>query len=286
MLIRLCAYYNSTMKNITAKQIFASLGIILAVAAITFISVQFYRSLREYQVQTLLFRAQEAEQQGNNQEALTLRETIEKDDPQNISNLLAIATLHFMLDDYNQAQIKAGQVLSYDENADAFLLLGKVYLQTGDIQQARETLSSAVNISQDNDDANFLLALIQFADDKDQEAEDLLRKAASVQNVSREITEFSTAWEAIKVEQNPYYRDSLLAFQFLNFNYPYLALHVLPAVTENEPNYRDGHYLLAASYFETNQYEKAQESIQKALEIDPEHQPSKDLRAIIEKAQQ
>lgn len=256
--------------------------IVVAVAGILYSIAQIYTSLSTHRIQTLEIRATQAEQQQNYTEAFAIRVTIQQLDPDNTTNTLAIARLQYLAFDFDQAQEKIAEYLAEQpDSLEGHLLQGHIALKRNDLARAEESFNNVLALQANHTEAQFYLALIYLADKKD-EGVDLLRRAAVAPNTNATIAEFWATWQEIANDNNPLYRDTLLAYALLEIKQPYLALNVIEPIAEQEPDYVDAQYLLAVSYFQTDQIERATEAVNHALTIDPTHEGSKQLLAAIE----
>lgn len=272
------------LSQIDWKKFILSLLVGFILVLLVFGSYNFFHSLRRYQTQNLLIRAEQAEEQGNYQEALNLRAMIAQSQPHNADNLLAFAQLFYQLEDYQSAQQKLDDYFSLNStNPEAHLLEAKILLNQGDIENATENLEKALELNADNQEAKYLLSLILISQ-KDEQGSEYLQEVAVSTNAFKPAADFYQNWQQVEQETNPLYRDSLIAFHLLNINQPHLAIPLLESVIEIEPNYRDGHYLLAAAYFETGENEASLEEVNRALEIDSDHQASLEIKDLIQES--
>ncbi len=257
--------------------------IIIAVAGVLYSVLQIYTSLSTHRIQTLEIRATQAEQQQNYTEAFAIRTTIQQLDPDNTANTLAIARLQYLVFDLDQAQEKITKYLQEQPNSlEGNLLQGHIALKRNELSLAEDSFKKVLELQNNHTEGQFYLALIYLAE-KEEDGVDLLRRAAVAPDATTTITDFWAIWQEIASDNNPLYQDTLLTYALLEITQPYLALQVIEPVAQQEPEYVDAHYLLAVSYFQTDQIERATEAVNHALTIDPDHEGSKQLLAAIER---
>lgn len=251
---------------------------IIAVTAmiIVYASYNFYLSLNRYQTQTLLIRAEEAEKDQKYAEALELRKQNLALDPDNQTNHFGIASLYYVMGDMEKAveSLRAYQEF-YGPSNEAELLLGKIYLQQGDLGNSQDALENILARDPKNTEANFYLTLILLAN-QDESADERMQNFADDTNISQSEI-FYPLWVEATQTNNKQYRNSLLAYAFLEISQPHLALKIIGTVIETVPDYRDAHYLQGVAYFQLKEYDKAKESAERALALDADHAASKEL---------
>jgi len=263
-----------------AYQFVISLTIGFGIVIIVYASFNLYRSLTAYQVETMMIRAQEAEQAGNIEEALRIRTTIQKTIPDDDENTLKLARLYLTLKNYPEAEAYTRLYLEkVPESPEGYMLQGEIHLKLGDVEAANQSFS-AVYDQNGSREAAYKLALIAMG--KKEDPLPFLQAAASNPDPYQGSTELLTAWQNAQSERNPVYKDALVAFHILEADQPYIALLLLEQIITDEPEYRDGYYLRGIALAETGNLVDAMESLNKALEIDPEHQATKDALAAIQ----
>lgn len=92
-----------------------------------------------------------------------------------------------------------------------------------------------------------------------------------------EVTKFTQGVQNLKAEQNKSLLNAKIAKLLIENNAPNYAEVVLSSLLEKEPGYRDGHYLMGAVYYQQGKNDLARESLNKALEIDPNYAPAREL---------
>jgi arylsulfatase A-like enzyme/Flp pilus assembly protein TadD len=137
----------------------------------------------------------------------------------------------------------------FERIADAWIELGVAYLNTGELEKAREALQSALSLDERDDLAHRNLGDVEFAvfaRDKDREA------------YERSIQHYAKA-----IELNP--RDPSarngLGFTYLQGGRPKEAIPHLLKALELFPDYETAVYNLGMAYFNTGDYEKALENL-------------------------
>lgn len=275
-------HQHSITDHFKPKTIIASLAIAIVVAAAVYGSYNFYLSLNRYESQNQLVKAIAAEEDGDYVEAISIRNEVLIAEPNDPENLLSLASLFYTVNDYDNT---LEMMRRYQDNAELTangrLLLGKTYLKVGSIDLAQEQLQAVVDATEKQTEPQFLLGLIR-ATRKTEGADTLFTNAINSDHATSEMTEFYATWQEAQSTENENYADSLVTFGLLEIEQPYLALELINPVVELIPKYRDAHYLQAAAFYKTGQYEKALASVQKALEIDKEHAASKELIELIE----
>lgn len=265
-----------------AYQFAISLVIGFGIVVIVYASFNLYRSLTAYQVETMEIRAQEAEQVGNIEEALRIRTTIQRTLPDDTENTLKLTQLYLSTKNYPEAEFYAKRYIEKSpENPEGYILQGKIQLSLGNIEAARQSFST-VHENHSSQEAAYYLGLIAMG--MGQDPVPYLEAAMSNPEPYKDAADILTSWKAAQEERNPVYKNALIAFHLLESNQPYIALSLLEEVIIEEPEYRDGHYLLGIALAETGKLTEAIDSLNKALELDPEHQATQEaLLAIQEK---
>jgi len=263
-----------------AYQFIVSLVIGFGIVVIVYASFNLYRSLTAYQVETMTIRAQEAEQSGNIEEALRIRTTIQKTLPDDTRNTLKLAQLYLAIKNYPEAESYAKLYTeSMPEHPEGHMLQGQIHLKLGDIEAARQSFSMVYEMNSSRE-AAYYLALIAMG--KKEDPLSLLETAAANPDPYPGATEFLSTWNDAQGGRNPVYADALIAFKLIEADQPYIALLLLEQIIAEEPEYRDGHYLKGIALAETGRLIDSVESLEKALEIDPEYQATKDALAAIQ----
>lgn len=262
-----------------AHQFAVSLLIGFGVVIIVYASINLYSSLTRYQLETMVIRAQEAQNAGNLEEAIRIRTTIYQTDPENTENTYELAVLYDEFGDPAKAKEYASEYVNKTtENTKGNVLLGKIALRDGDIETATTRLKSAYDETQ-HPEASYYLGLISMSNNED--PTNFLQPLENGEGSIPQAQSALAGWQKAQDEQNPIFKDALIAFHLLDVEQPYLAITLLEQVVLEEPAYRDGHYLLGVSYAETGNFAKAREELNKALEIDPEHEASKNALTVI-----
>lgn len=263
-----------------AHQFIISLAVGFGIVIIVYASFNLYRSLTVYQVETMMIRAQEAEQAGNLEEALRIRTTIQKTIPDDTENTLMLARLYLALNNYPEAETYAKLYSEKSpQSIDGYMLQGAIQLKLGDTDAARQSFTSAYENNKSRE-AAYYLALIAMGAKEDPLP--YLEAAASTPEPYQGSSELLTAWQNAQSERNPIYKDALIAFHLLEVDQPHIALLLLEQVLVDEPEYRDGYYLRGVALAETGDLSGAVDSLNSALEIDPEHQASIDALTAIQ----
>ena len=134
--------------------------------------------------------------------------------------------------------------------------LAEVNIQLGNIGEARKALGS-----RGNSDEFLLLYAFLTLDDWSEGA----KKISNIEDSSlRERME-----EIYEVDdEEVLYKSTLLAREYINSGYPFLAIELLTNQNEDMQQYPDGQYFLGRAYLDYGNYEKAIEKLNNALMLD------------------
>lgn len=128
----------------------------------------------------------------------------------------------------------------------------------------------------------FYTTLEELANLQFERALDELTQAESLINKERPLTieKISSLKEKIlsaQKEPNQPLRRAQIAKILLEQNAFSLTHQVLTKLIIDEPNYRDAYYLLGVTYLKQGKTEQTRESLEKALDIDPNYQPALEI---------
>lgn len=165
------------------------------------------------------------------------------------------------------------------------LLVGSFFIPKGGFQQAKERLLRNPNDFQ----AHIALAEKFLENNQFEEAERILLLAQNnlqftsfrpelkprVYNLQSEKTVLGeqTNEKLEELWQKKYYSDPKDIKQLIS---------AWEKIIEEKPGYRDGYLQLAYLHYKIYENEKAKEYLQKALELDPNYEPAKELERILE----
>lgn len=235
---------------------------------VSWVAHNFIITLNQSQAETYFIRGEESFKQQNYTDALKNFRRAIKYDPTLVQAYLNQAEIYLLIRQLNECQEALVEAEKYSpQNYQIFLLRAKMHLINAEVEKAENSLRKALELKQDLTEAQFLLGLILTVS-KPEEAEHYLTQA------SRELEKasaFRTTFKETLSEENEAYRKSLLAYALLKEEQPAIALLVLIPLTQDLPYYRDGHLLAGAAYLQLRNYEKAEQLLLKAKELDPNY---------------
>ena len=134
--------------------------------------------------------------------------------------------------------------------------LAEVNIQLGNIGEARKALGS-----RGNSDEFLLLYAFLTLDDWSEGAKRIGDiEESSLRERMEEIYEVD--------DEEVLYKSTLLAREYINSGYPFLAIELLNNQNEDMQQYPDGQYFLGRAYLDYGNYEKAIEKLNNALILD------------------
>jgi tetratricopeptide (TPR) repeat protein len=157
----------------------------------------------------------------------------------------------------------AGSFLGVN-NMELELMLGKTYINMGDIKSAKSQLSKSGYEGQLLEEANLLLAYI-YAIDEPQKAELTLSSVTEVEEMQAYYEEFEKVLDSLDDDKK--FNATKLARVYINNGYPYLAILTLEPRKDEMTEYLEGMYFLGRAYFEYGQYNEAIETLDRALTL-------------------
>lgn len=270
------------------------------------------------QVSSLLSRAEESYNQASYTEALRLYQEVLDHEPERTEAYLGMADIYLLKNYYGQAEEilllgrsagadprriapKLGEVAYQADDYEAAidywagkdlplsyqLKLVHSYLLLGRVADAKDFLEVISKKDSDQYGSNYYLAMVYLIDDPGAARESISRACEARVNEEGHSACLSIKEKIDRVRQasTKIRRESLKGYLYLDQGYGRLAEKVLKPVTEQSPAYRDGWVLLGASYLVLDEYDLAEDSLQKAVEIDPNHGYTYYLRARLKEDQ-
>lgn len=223
----------------------------LVVIALVGVSAHFYQNwrttLHQGQLADYLARAQAAEEKSRYQEAFELYSQALELDPNNLTALTGIGNVAFSVGDYATA-VNYYQQAGLSDLAENHYFLALKAIAEEDLDAAIKELT----VTQQKVTTESILS------------------PSKVDTLKEQL-------QKLTQEKNIPLRQAQLGRILIEEKAPQLAINLLKPLTEKAPDYRDAHYLLGAAYFQANQTEAAQKSLQQALKIDPNYEPAKKL---------
>jgi tetratricopeptide (TPR) repeat protein len=157
----------------------------------------------------------------------------------------------------------AGSFLGVN-NPGLELMLGKTYLNLGEVSDARGQFAKSVYIERDLEEANLLLAYIDAIDNTDK-AKSTLNSLTNSDEMEIYYEEFRETLEDLDDDKK--FNATKLARVYINNGYPYLAILVLEPQREEIGEYLEGLYFLGRAYYDYGDYSKAIETLDGALTL-------------------
>jgi tetratricopeptide (TPR) repeat protein len=138
------------------------------------------------------------------------------------------------------------------------LMLGKTYLNLGEVSDARGKLSQSGYIGKELEEANLLLA---YTD----KAKSTLNSLTNSDEMEIYYEEFRETLEDLDDDKK--FNATKLARVYINNGYPYLAILVLEPQREEIGEYLEGLYFLGRAYYDYGDYSKSIETLDGALTL-------------------
>jgi tetratricopeptide (TPR) repeat protein len=167
--------------------------------------------------------------------------------------------------DYSKAydMYDAGSFLGVN-NMELELMLGKTYLNLGEVKDAKSQLNKAGYEGELLEEANLLLAYI-YAIDEPEKAKSTLSSTTQVDEMQIYYEEFEKVLNSL--DEDKKFNATKLARVYINNGYPYLAVLTLEPKKDDMTEYLEGMYFLGRAYFDYGQYNEAIEVLDKALSL-------------------
>lgn len=204
-------------------------------------------SLRQGQLADYLTRAEAAEEEESYQQAFDLYAQALTIEPQNTTALTGLGDVAFAVGDY-QTSVQYYQQAGQNERAEAHYYLALKAMGEIDLDAAIKELTVAQQ---------------QVS-------------TASVLPPSK-VDALKEQLQNIIQEENAALQKAQLGRVLIEEKAPELAIQALEPLVQEEPDYRDAHYLLGAAYYQAGEVGKAKTELEATLEIDANYEPAKTL---------
>lgn len=216
--------------------------LLVIVALLTYGLSNFTKALNAGKIADYLERGEKALEQGNYEQAFNFYKEALRLDAKSQSAYQGLGDIAYHLQNFEKAlefYQKANQ-----QNPEALLKLAQAFLQTNQLDLSLQVLIQALKLKPDSSEAK---TLKEFFDQKE------------------------------NLNDKTVFEKAQFAFEALQQNYPYLALPVLEGLTQENPKYRDAHYLLAVTYVKIGEIQTAQTLLEKTLKLDPNYEAAQEL---------
>lgn len=176
----------------------------------------------------------------------------------------ALGDAYFERGEYSEAQemYDAGSFFGVN-NMELELMLGKTYINLGNLRDARAQLTRSGYHEDLLGEANLLLAYIYALEDVDRAMEILSSTDSEYKGIYHE--EFEGVLESLDDDEK--FNAAKLARVYTNNGYPFLAIQALEPIREEIVEYLEGMYFLGRAYFDYGQYQEAIEALDGALTL-------------------
>ncbi|MCA9392507.1 tetratricopeptide repeat protein [candidate division WWE3 bacterium] len=235
-----------------AVAVAVTLSVVTLLVVSVFVANAFNESLKQGQVYDYFARAQDAIKEGDYTSAFSLLNEGLTIEPQNQTLLSRQGDVAFLNGDY--------------------LLANQLYAQAGITQNAAIYYYEGLTALSKQDIADSLAYMEKSKNQLPEQYETL--------NITR-INATEAAINVLKQTENPFLQQAQIGRLLIDQKASTLAINVLTTLVNDQPNYRDGYYLLGAAYYQKGDLEKAKENIEQTLSIDPNYEPALTLNAKI-----
>lgn len=221
------------------------LGIVLLlifVIGVTYGLANFTKALNAGKIADYLERGGKALEQGSYEQAFNFYKEALRLDAKNQTAYQGLGNIAYHLQNFEKAlefYQKAKQ-----QDPEVLLRLAQAYLQSNQLASSQQVLTQALKLKPDSSEAKTLKELFD----------------------RKENLNDKTVFEKAQ-----------FAYEALQQDYPYLALPVLEELRDENPKYRDAHYLLAVTYVKIGEIQTAQTLLEKTLELDPNYEAAQEL---------
>lgn len=178
---------------------------------------------------------------------------------------MKIGNIHYNLGEYEKALsiYDDGMILGVTNRA-LELMIGKTYLNMGDIKKAQAQLLNSGYEGIQKEEANLLLAYTYALENKDK-AKTTLNSVDPSEEMAIYYEEFSDVLESLDEDEK--FNATKLSRVYINNGYPYLAIQILEPLEDEIVEYLEGMYFLGRAYYEYGQYDKAIYALDSALTL-------------------
>jgi tetratricopeptide (TPR) repeat protein len=158
---------------------------------------------------------------------------------------------------------KKGQGIGVD-NQELELMMGKVYLKKGDIDNAVKHFEKNSFESDYLSEAKLLLSYVQSTSDTDT-AKGTLGSVSPTEKWKAYYEEFSTVLASLNTDTK--FNATKLSRVYINNGYPILAIAILEPMETDIAEYLEGIYFLGRAYLDFGNYDKAMIELDKAVTL-------------------
>ncbi|NTV30646.1 tetratricopeptide repeat protein [candidate division WWE3 bacterium] len=238
------------MKNFFQKNwllIVIPLNLLAICAGVIWVFSNVKQTVQQGQTVDYANRAETAMEEKKYSEAFEYLQKAQQVDPKNTTYTLLQADAAFLYGDYTVAK--------------------KLYKQFTDLEFAEVHYADALTKLSNLQISG---ALTDLSSAKEHINENRPLKLEDIEAITHQV-------EQLMNEQNQPLQKAKIGKLLIEHNAPLEAQTILLQLTSEEPEYRDGHYLLGAAYFQNNQLDKSTTELNKALSIDPNFEPARNL---------
>ncbi|MBU1119604.1 hypothetical protein KKA50_00140 [Patescibacteria group bacterium] len=167
--------------------------------------------------------------------------------------------------DYDKAleTFKKGQGVGVS-NQELELIIGKVYLKKGDIDNAAKQFGKDLYENDNLSEATLLLSYIQSSSDIEM-AKSTVGSVSSTEKWKAYYDEFASVLSSLNTDTK--FNATKLSRIYINNGYPALAVAVLEPMESEIVEYIEGVYFLGRAYLEMGEYDKALVELDKAVTL-------------------
>lgn len=158
---------------------------------------------------------------------------------------------------------KKGQGVGVN-NQDLELIIGKVYLKKGEIDNAAKQFEKDIFENDNLSEAKLLLSYIQSTSDTDA-AKSTLGSVSSTEKWKAYYDEFATVLASLNTDTK--FNATKLSRIYINNGYPTLAVAILQPLEAEVSEYLEGVYYLGRAYLGLGEYDKALTELDKAVTL-------------------
>lgn len=177
----------------------------------------------------------------------------------------SIAYAYFQSENYDKAldAAKKGDVLD-DKNQDISLVLGKIYIKQGKIDEAKSFLTNSIYTEENLSEATLLLSYVQSVSDVNL-AKNTLVSVNPTDKFKTYYEDFSSILNSLTDDTK--FNAAKLARVYINAGYPYLAISILEPINDQIEEYVEGLYFLGRAYLDYGEYDKAITEFDRAITL-------------------
>lgn len=150
------------------------------------------------------------------------------------------------------------------DNEEIDLMLGKAYLNLGNINEARKQFEISGYKGDTLSEANLLRSYIYALTDKEK-AKTAIGAITPTDRFNAYYEEFSKVLDSLDDDKK--FNATKLGRVYINNEYPYLAVELISPMTDELSEYVDALYYLGRAYVETGQHDKGLQVLNDALSL-------------------